>query len=290
MTMPTQMPVPPSPRGDSRSSSAHPIAVVDRNVSRSALRKTGRAAIILGGAIAALTMAGITNPARASAQQAACLTFTMDTPGPSVWTWGDYDLWVLEAGGETFEFANPDDGVLLTAGNGSDIEVIYKCSPSPDPAPTPTPTLSAMPTPAPPATPTPAPNAPLTPTATATAVPTPRPTAPVTPRPTDRPTPRPTVPSQVLPSPTETPSPRAVPPTGGDDSSTFGLSPDPEEPNSEFILPPGSDLTSGAEVRSLQLARTGPGRVALLTTIAASLSAVGLGLVAAGRRRGANIS
>ena len=203
------MPLPLSPRGDSRSRGAYRTAGIDSVVSHPTRRMTGRAAIVPGGAIAALTMLSITNPARASAQEAACLTFTMDTPGPSVWTWGDYDLWVLEAGGETFEFANPGDGVLLTTGNGSDIEMIHKCLAGPNSAPPPTPTPSAIPTPAPTATPThtapptPTPTAPQTPTATVTAVPTPRPT--------DRPTPRPTVPSPVLPSPAETPSPTAAP-------------------------------------------------------------------------------
>lgn len=84
--------------------------------------------------------------------------------------------------------------------------------------------------------------------------------------------------------------PQRGPPTGGDDSSTFGTSPDPQDPNPQFVLPPGSGITGGAEVRNLQLARTGPERVGLLATVAGSLFAFCLGLVATGRRRGARIS
>ena len=200
MTMPNPMPFrpdasPESARLPRQGTVAHVVAV------SLAARAAGRATRHLGRLMAAVLVVGaIMAPTGASAQEASCVTFTLDSPAPSVWTWGGYDLWILEAGGETFEFSDTRDGVLLITGNGADVDVVHKCHSGPELAPTPTsvPTITPMPT----ATPDPTPPVVSTPTPTATVVPTPRPAPRPTPRPTVRPTPR-----QVVPLPTATATP-----------------------------------------------------------------------------------
>lgn len=72
--------------------------------------------------------------------------------GSSMWTYGDFDLWVLEAGGQEFSFPSPGAGVELQTGNGAPIDHVRKCvveAPVPVPEQPPVPTVTPRPEPTP---------------------------------------------------------------------------------------------------------------------------------------------
>ena len=201
------------------------------------------------------------NPAQASAQEDVCITFSLDEATSSLWTWGDYDLWALEADGARFEFSHPGIGTQLTTGNGADIEIVHKCTLAPEPEPTALPTPTVAPT----ATPDPTPT--VAPTATPDPTPTRRPAIPVV--------------------PTATPTPTATAERGLEDPTIGGSSPDPlttQPASSRSIVLPPPLFTGDAQVLGLQLAKTGPAHVALLSGFGAAISALGLGLMSASRR------
>lgn len=239
-----------------------------------------------------------------------CITFSPSNPGPSLYTWDDYDRWVLEAGGETFVFDDVGANTLITSGNGADIDVVHKCAevevpeaptptvgpvtPEPTSTPEATPETTATPeeTTTPEATPeatTPpesTPEATETPEATATAraTATPAPTLQPTPEPTVTETPEatpvPTATETTQPIPTPTPTPEATPTV--EVEILVPEPPSPDDPDATDDPEP----TATPEVLGSQLANTG------VSTATANASKIGVvlmlgggALVAAGARR-----
>ena len=88
--------------------------------------------ILSAGAATIVVLAGGAGAAAAAPAETTCVRFEAAADqGASIWTWGDYDLWVLEAAGEEFSFATPGAGALLQTGNGEDIDGVRKCTVEP---------------------------------------------------------------------------------------------------------------------------------------------------------------
>ncbi len=287
-------------------------------------RPRRRGPMVVAATLASVAIGAITAPGAAAAEATPdCLRFPAhDHQLPYIITWGDFDLWILEAEGEVFRFENPGTGTQLWTGNGANMEFVSKCTLPAPPAPTEeaAPAEEAPPVepaapvePAPPAESGPAeeaaPAAPLPapePQPEAKAKPAPRREAP----PVDRAEPSVPAPEDapaLLPPPAgrephleeaaaEEPAPGPQPIEEAPDTPDEGPQApvEPEDSGTHYgtspwprgpqpeILP-SPEASEDAEVLGAQLARTGSASALPLTVAGAIAIAIGLALTRASR-------
>ncbi len=235
----------------------------------------------------AFAIAGLAKTPGAAAQEPTyeCSTFTPTASGPSIYTWGDFDLWILDAAGDRFSFLSPGNGILLTTGNGADIDAVSKCTQVGASTPTPTATATPLPTqtPGPTTTPETTPTVRVIPTPTATTSPETTP-SPEPPEPTVTERPTATTTATPSPEPTVTEAPTATPAATATERPTS--TPEPTaEPTvlGESTTKPTPNATE-PEVLKEVLARTGASGTAAVTTIGASALIFGALLVVGSKR------
>ncbi len=234
------------------------------------LRRT--AAKVAALTLASLVLAVVSAPGAAAAEPE-CIRFPAhDHELPWIITWGDFDLWVLEAQGEVFRFENPGTGTKLWTGNGANMEYVSKCTmaepvqPAAEPAPEPTPEPAPEPTPEPARPEDQSPPADDTP-------------------PADAPPAEDTPPADQTPPAQDTPPADQTPPAQDDGEIGIGSSPWPQGPPAQIL--PVPFVAEDAEVLGTQLARTGSGYAMPLAIAGTAVIALGLALTRAGSRAAA---